>query len=226
MKTSLAVKVITAVTAVLAPVVASADSNVASGAGTITATNYVDVQISIPQVLYFRVGSGSAYSTAAPSFTTPASQTVDLISFAPTAAQLGSGAPLNATSGGDVATGVETAAVIGNGGAITITASETGGMTNGGTDTNDTIPWKQIITTAGNYTSATTLAAPVLGTGTQSITANPPTKSNVVAQDAKWTFTYANTITPAAGTYGGANASTTTGTGTNNGRVTYTASMP
>ncbi len=226
MKTSVALKVITAVAAVLAPAVVLADANVTYGTGTITATNYVDFQVTIPQVLYFRVGTGSAYSTAAPSFVAPGAPTVDLLTFAPTAAQLGSGTALSATSGGDSATGVETAAVIGNGGAITITASETGAMTNGGADVNDTIPWTQILTAAATNTSGTILAAPILGTGTQSITANPPTKSNVVAQDAKWTFTYANSITPAAGTYGGAGPNATSGTGTNNGRVTYTASMP
>ena len=40
----------------------------------------------------------------------------------------------------------------------------------------------------------------------------------VVRRDAKWTYTYRNTTVPPAGTYGGVN--------TNNGRVTYTASVP
>ena len=44
-------------------------------------------------------------------------------------------------------------------------------------------------------------SAPVLTTGTK-----------VTSQTANWTFAYANTVTPAAGTY--------------TGTVTYTASMP
>ena len=40
----------------------------------------------------------------------------------------------------------------------------------------------------------------------------------IVQRDAKWTYTYRNQTVPPAGTYGGVN--------TNNGRVTYTASVP
>jgi hypothetical protein len=40
----------------------------------------------------------------------------------------------------------------------------------------------------------------------------------MVRQEGKWTYSYANNQVVAAGTYGGA--------GVNNGRVTYTATMP
>jgi hypothetical protein len=39
-----------------------------------------------------------------------------------------------------------------------------------------------------------------------------------VAEDAKWAYTYLNATVPPAGSYGGVNV--------NNGRVTYTASVP
>jgi hypothetical protein len=42
--------------------------------------------------------------------------------------------------------------------------------------------------------------------------------NRIVNQDARWTYSYANTALVPSGTYGGVN--------TNNGRVTYTASLP
>ncbi len=201
------------------------DVGVASGTGTLKVSNYVDFQIIIPQALFFRVGTGSAYSTAAPGFVIPTSRTVDLIAFAPSAAQVGSGTSVTGT-GGDLGGGTETAAIIGNAGAVTITASETGAMTTGGANSADSIPWSQIHTAVAVNTSSTTLPAPVLGSGTQTVIANPPAKSKVVALDAKWNYSYVNSVTPAAGTYGGAGTSTGSAGGTNNGRVIYTASTP
>ena len=63
------------------------------------------------------------------------------------------------------------------------------------------------------------LPAPVLVDGATSanVVINAPA-TKVIKQDAKWTFAYANTVTPPAGVYGGVN--------TNNSRVTYTATMP
>ena len=43
---------------------------------------------------------------------------------------------------------------------------------------------------------------------------------DVVDRDAKWTFNYSNAAVPAQGVDGGA------GGGANNGRVTYTATIP
>src|SRR5205085_748309 len=87
-----------------------------------------------------------------------------------------------------------------------------------GDGAGDSIAYTQISTTATTLTSATALPAPTLANGASAnvvITA-PPTK--VINQDAKWTYAYANTTTPPAGTYGGVNV--------NNGRVVYTATMP
>jgi hypothetical protein len=81
----------------------------------------------------------------------------------------------------------------------------------------DTLSYSQIATTAALLTTASILAAPQLAdaaTTTQTITAT----NKVVNQDAKWTFSFLNTVVAAPGTYGGTNA--------NNSRVTYTASMP
>ena len=46
----------------------------------------------------------------------------------------------------------------------------------------------------------------------------PTTAGKITSSEAQWTFSYLNNTIPAAGTYGGANL--------NNGRVTYTASLP
>ena len=54
------------------------------------------------------------------------------------------------------------------------------------------------------------------GTSANVVLTAPATK--VITADAKWTYTYANTTTPPAATYGGIN--------TNGSRVTYTATMP
>jgi len=179
---------------------AFADSATAAAGAATTAAARLDFQITIPRVLQFRVGTAAA-------------GTIDMLSFAPTAAQVGSGTALAGT-GGDLTGGVVTAKVVGNNGQVSITAATTGALNDGGTNT---IPWTQITTTATTLTSATALAAPVIpatGTGTA---VSPPATGSVTNLDARWTFGYANTTVPAAGTYGG--------TVLKNGRVTYTASM-
>ena len=50
------------------------------------------------------------------------------------------------------------------------------------------------------------------------VTVTPNIGTKVVSRTANWTFAYSNTDVVGAGTYGGVN--------TNDGRVTYTASMP
>jgi hypothetical protein len=193
--------------AVVQPAVA--ESNFQTGSGTVNATARLDFQITIPKVLYLRVGTGSAYPGTLASV-----GTVDLITFTVPAASVGSGTAIAGT-GGDLSGGVVTAAVIGNNGTITLNAAASGALSNGA---GDSIDYTQIVTTPSTLTSATALAAPTLANGTSAnVTISPPS-GKVVVRDARWTYSYANTVTPAAGTYGGVNV--------NNGRVTYTASMP
>jgi hypothetical protein len=194
------------------PLVCDAESNVQTGAATATpgATAHVDFQVTIPKVLYLRVGSGSTYTTGALSSV----GTVDLIQFAPAAANVGNSIAVAGT-GGDLTGGVETAAVVSNSGNVTLNATSTGALGNGA---GDTIAYTQITTAATTLTSATALPAPALvnGASTNVVLTAPATK--VIVQDAKWTYTYANTTKPPAGIYGGVNV--------NNGRVVYTATMP
>lgn len=193
-------KTILLATALLAatPLVAQAESQFVSGAGNASAK--LDFQITVPRILFLRVGANSA--------------AVDLISFSPAAATLGSGSVVAGT-GGDLTGGAVSAQVRGNNGTITLIATTVGALSNGA---GDSIPYSQIVTTPTALTSATVLDAPVLANGASAAVAVTPASGKVVDRDARWTFSYANTAIVAPGTYGGVN--------TNNSRVTYTASMP
>jgi hypothetical protein len=213
MRNSIVLKGLLAATAAAVPLLCNAESNVQTGANTLApgATAHVDFQITIPKILYLRVGAGSPYTTGV----LTSVGTIDLIQFAPAAAVVGNGTAVAGT-GGDQTNGVETAAVVSNSGNVTLNATATGALGDGA---GDSIAYTQITTTATTQSSATVLPAPVLANGASSTTVTitaPPTK--VIVQDAKWTYAYANTTTPPAGTYGGVNV--------NNGRVVYTATMP
>jgi hypothetical protein len=213
MRNSIVLKGLLAAAAAAVPLLCNAESNVQTGANTLApgATAHVDFQITIPKILYLRVGAGSLYGTGV----LTSVGTIDLIQFAPAAAVVGNGAAVAGT-GGDQTNGVETAAVVSNSGNVTLNATATGALGDGA---GDSIAYTQITTTATTQSSATVLPAPVLANGASSTTVTitaPPTK--VIVQDAKWTYAYANTTTPPAGTYGGVNV--------NNGRVVYTATMP
>ncbi|MGA2842155.1 MAG: hypothetical protein ABSG18_18645 [Steroidobacteraceae bacterium] len=214
MNISIALKTLLGTAALTLPLMASAASTYTTGTGTLTAAAQVDFSVVIPQILYLRVGTGSSYTTG--SLTTVS--TVDLITFSPTAAQVGTPAVVAGT-GGDIGaapgTGIETAAVVGNGGSITLTASANANGLSNGASTPAYIPFTTITTTPTTLTSTTALPAPALSNGTSTETI--PATNGVVSMDAKWTYTYSNSSTVAAGTYGGVN--------TNNSRVTYTATM-
>jgi hypothetical protein len=198
--------------ALAAPLIAAAESNLQTGAGTNNpgATAHTDFQIVIPKILYLRVGTGSAYRTGVLSN----NPTVDRITFRPAAGVVGDGAAI-AGIGGDLAGGVETAAVVSNSGNVTLHATTAGALNNGGAGT---IAFTQITTTVSTLSSATALPAPALVNGVSGnvVLVAPATK--VVNEDAKWTYKYANTTLPPSGTYGGVNV--------RNSRVVYTATMP
>jgi hypothetical protein len=213
MNTSMALKILLGTTALSLPLMASAASTYTTGNGTLTAAATVNFSVVIPQVLYLRVGTGSAYTTG----TLATNATTDLITFSPAVGTVGNGTAVAGT-GGDLTGGVETAAVVSNGGNVTLVASEAAaGLTDGN---GDYIPFTQITTTAAaNTATYTTLPAPVLnGTGSSSTVTLTASAAKVITADAKWTYKFANTATYPGGTYGGA--------GTNNSLVTYTATMP
>ena len=97
MNTSIALKTLLGAAALALPLVAFCESNVQTGAATASpgATAHVDFSIVIPKILYLRVGTGSTYTTGA----LTANPAVDLITFSPTAAQVGSGTAVAGTGG-------------------------------------------------------------------------------------------------------------------------------
>ena len=212
MNKSGALKNLLGAASLMLPAMVIAESNVQTGAATVTpgATAHVDFSLVIPQMLYLRVGTGSAYTTGV--YT--ANTTVDEIIFSPTSAQVGNGVAVAGT-GGDLTGGVETAAVVSNFGNVTLNATAAGALSDG---SGDSIPFSQITTTATTLTSATALPAPVLTNATSANVVLTAPASKVIVEDAKWTYHYANTAAVPGGTYGGVNV--------NNSRVVYTATMP
>ena len=194
--------------AVAGPLLAHAESQFTTGAGTpITASAKLDFQIIIPKVLFLQVGTGTNMATNA---------AVNQIAFTVPAANVGDASVISATAGsGDLGNGTVTARVIGNNGTITFTSTTLGALGNGSGDTNS---YSQISAAVAVNTSATALAHPALVDGATSTVTLTPAVGKVMNRDAKWTYTYLNSAVVAPGTYGGVN--------TNNSRVTYTASMP
>jgi hypothetical protein len=212
MKISIALKTLLGAGALTLPLMALAESNVQTGTATNSpgATAHVDFSVVIPKILYLRVGTGSAYSSGA----LTSVNTIDLITFSPVAGTVGNGTAV-AGIGGDLTGGVETAAIVSNSGNVTLNATANGALSDGN---GDSIPFTQITTAATTLTSTTQLPAPVLTNGTSSNVVLTAPATKLIVQDAKWTYSYANTGNVPAGTYGGVNV--------NNSRVVYTATMP
>ncbi|MBL0123518.1 MAG: hypothetical protein IPP88_12555 [Betaproteobacteria bacterium] len=206
-KSLIALSVIAAITT---PILANAESSTQTGAGALTANARLDFRITIPKVLFLRVGTGGLFGAAA-------NATIDLIDFTVPVANLGDGTPIAATlASGNLGSGAVTALLRSNAGVVTLTANTTGALTNA---TTDTIPWSEI----GIANSA--LVAPAFANTFPHIAALPLTGASanfapapvakVTNVGSTWTFSYLNTGTYPAGIYGP----------TANGRVTYTASV-
>ncbi|MEQ1517047.1 MAG: hypothetical protein ABL931_11220 [Usitatibacteraceae bacterium] len=190
------------------PMLANAESSTQTGAGALTATSRLDFRITIPKVLFLRVGTGGLFGAAA-------NATIDLIDFTVPVASVGNGTPVAGT-GGDLGAGAVTALLRSNAGVVTLTANTTGALTNA---TTDTIPWSEIaiansnlVTPAFANTFPHLAALPLTGA---SANFAPAPVAKVTNVGSTWTFSYRNTNTVPAGTYGP----------TANGRVTYTASV-
>ena len=196
MKQALTIKLAAAL-ALATPLMASAESQLVTGAGNATAR--LDFRVIIPRVLFLGVGTGAAGLAN--------NSTIDMVTFDYTTnpAALGSGAAAGVITGN-----VVPVRVLGNNGQVTLAASTTGALTNA---TADTIAWSEISATS----SLAALPSPTIpntGAGTASnVTLSSGTK--ITDRTANWTFSYANSAVVAPGTYG-----------TTNGRVTYTAAMP
>ena len=183
--------------AVCAPTAVMAESASDSGDTPLSAAVNLDFQIDIPGILDFQVGTAGI--------------TIDLITFAPSAANLGDDTDVTGT-GGDLTGGVVTVELLSNAGAVIITETNSSGG-NGLTNGTENIPYTEILT-ASNLPA---LPAPALSDAGG--TTSAPTETNGITDlSAQWTYTYDNTTVYEAGTYGGIN--------TQGGRVTYTAAIP
>ena len=203
-KSFLAAALAVGLAAIAAP--ASAESNFVTGATTpLTANARVDFRITVPRVLYLRVGTGTTLAN---------NTTINLIDFTVPAANIGDSTAVAASAAsGDLGNGAVTARLIGNDGDITLASTTLGALNNGA---GTTISYSNIATASTVLVTPTALAAPALADGATTSTTVTAT-NRVVNRDARWTYTYGNTVVAPAGVYGGANV--------NNGRVTYTATM-
>src|ERR1700743_883230 len=111
MNLSIALKSLFATAAVTLPLVPSPAPTYSTGSGTLTAAATVNFTVVIPHFLYLRVGTGSTYATGALSTV----NTTDLVTFTVAPGASGNGTAVAGT-GGDLTNGVETAAILGNGG--------------------------------------------------------------------------------------------------------------
>lgn len=179
-----------AVIAAVAPLSVQAESNLATGGGALSASARVNFSIVIPRFLFLQVGTGTLLANVG---------TIDTISFAPAVGAIGNATPVAGT-GGNLTGGAVTVRILGNTGAVTLGAIGTTALNNG---SGDTIPWTQIgtaVTGGATHPAIDGATVPFPATG------------NVVNVAGTWTYTYLNTITPAAGTF--------------TGQVTYTATSP
>ncbi len=196
--------------AIAVPMFAHAESATVTGAGALNTAARLDFSITIPKVLFLRVGTGGLYGAASVG-------TINLIDFQVPVANIGDGSSIAATvASGDLGTGAVTALLRSNAGVVTLLAATTGALTNA---TTDTIPWSEIsITNSALVTPAFANTFPHLAslplTGSSANFAPAPV-AKITNVGSTWTFAYKNTNTVPFGTYGP----------TANGRVTYTASV-
>ncbi len=163
------------------PAAVMADSGSDTGGGNLSADAQLNLRVTIPRFLFFRVGSVGS---------------VDTITFAPTDAEVGDGNPIAGT-GGDAGSGSgANVAVRSNGGAITITEDNDGGSGGLGSGAGN-ISLTEITVTSDN-TALDTPALSDAGSNSINVTLS---SGNVTNRTAIWTYAYDNTTTPADGNY-------------------------
>ena len=206
------ITVLAAAIAATVPMLVQAESATVSGPGPLTTNARLDFRVTVPKVLFLRVGTGGLFGAAA-------NTTIDLIDFTVPAANVGDASVISATAAsGDLGNGAVTALLRSNAGTVTLTANTIGALSNGA---GDSIPWTQIAVASANLATpafANTLPHTVpLPTAGASANFAPAAVGKVTNVGSQWTYTYLNAAIVPAGTYGGV--------GINNSRVTYTASV-
>ncbi len=137
-----------------------------------------------------------------------AGNVIDLVEFTVPAANVGDGTDIARTNGGAVPVLLQ-----GNAGNISVIGTTLGQLNNGA---GQNISYAEILPTSSN--AALNVPTLVDGAASAAITVTPNVGTQVVNRTANWSYAYSNTNFVAAGSYGGVNI--------NNGRVTYTASLP
>ena len=163
--------------------IASAESDFSTSG---SANAQVDFRVTIPSVLFLRVGSGAFLADDG---------TTNEIEFDVTPAELVSGGAVAGT-GGDLGGGAVTVQVFSNGGAVDLTATNSAVLTSG----SDTISWSEIEVTVanGNIPHPTFVDA-----GTSVPVALAPTAGRVTNRSDTWSYGYRNSSEVASGTYTG-----------------------
>jgi hypothetical protein len=191
----------------------------------VIASARLDFTVNIDKFIYFRIGTGGAF-TGGTSGTGPAANgTVDSVNFVLGTTIPGGAAPANGNNVASTWDGTAPAFVVSsssgtvvpveirsNAGQVRITATPNVLLTSGA----NTLPMSQISITSSNAN----LPAPVVPNSGVSASVNVSTGGTgtgaapalLTYYTANWTFAYANTVNAAAGVY--------------NGQITFTAAAP
>jgi len=160
--------------AMVLPQMATADSQLSIGPAGTTAAGNLDFTITIPDFVFFQIGSVGA--------------TVDRVDFDLGPTQPGSGGPILATGGsGDGSDGILNVTLITNSANVSIAATG-GNLTSGA----DTIPFTDITAVDGG-----TLSVPDFGATISPFAVSPSTLNDT------WTYTYDNSTVYNTGIYTG-----------------------
>lgn len=193
------VKLLIAAAAAAAVLSAHAESDInTTGAAGAAASAKLDFRITVPRVIFLRVGTGVNFADALNG------ANIDRVDFTLAATDLTSGAAVAGASGAGAYPIL--ARVFGNGGNVTLSATgPAAGLA--GPAGSTPVPWTQIVPVVAPV-GGTTLPHPVVN----GATTNLPATNSIVNLTSNWTFNYTNTNPLAAGQY--------------NGQVTYTAALP
>ena len=163
-----------------------AESGLNTGpAPALAASARLNFRITIPRVIFLRVGSGTDFAS---------NTTVDAVDFNVPENTSGSGVAV----AGQSSTAI-TARVVGNGNNISFSAAgSVGGLTPSSTGA-PAVPWTQIVAASG----AGSLPHPAIGNGTAGVASSLVASGGVVDQSSTWSFSYRNTTALPAGTYSG-----------------------
>lgn len=163
-----------------------AETNFNSGsASALAASARLDFRITIPRVLFLRVGTGTDFAN---------NTSVDAVDFNVPESASGSGVPVAGQSGTAI-----TARVVGNGNNISFSATgSSGGLTPSSVGA-PAVPWTQIVAASGGGS----LPHPAIGNGTAGAASSLVSTGGVVDQTSTWSFSYRNLTALPAGTYSG-----------------------